>query len=263
MPGEKGDADVKVDDLKSEEEVSEKTPENEEVDLDYKALFEASEIENKKLLNDSRANQGNRNRTQDLENRMDRMEINTEVTARTSSQILAKMTKEDDEFAAEVQKENQDADTKSRMARAGSRRSEILNDIMSTVQVESEEADEDPVVLISKDNQDKLSKLWGAATAEADRTGDTSLLHRVQMEANRMVLEEEKVKNRQAVADVKAQAKLDTKKALEKAGIADQDTGPARSGAGGGERKRGTALIEEALKDGNSLFPGSVKSTPV
>jgi hypothetical protein len=261
MPGEDEDGNVKVDDLKTEE--AEKTPENEEADLDYKALFEASEIENKKLLNDSRATQGNRNRTQDLEDRMNRMESSVEMNARASSQILGKMTKEDDEFAAEVKKENQDADAKSRAASAGSRRSEILNEIMSTVQVESEEADGDPVVLISKDDQDKLSKLWGAATAEADRTGDTSLLHRVQMEANRMVLDAERAKSRQAVADVKAQAKLDTKKALERAGIADQDTGPARSGAGGGERKRGTALIEEALKEGNSLFPGSVKSTPV
>jgi hypothetical protein len=230
------------------------TEESEEVD--YKVLSEELEAKNRQLQNDFKSREGNRNRTQDSEDRLSRLEASNEASARGISQILGKMTGEDDEFAAEVQKGNQEAADKTRSAGAGAVRTEVMNGILDIVQVESE-GEGDPTVLISKESQDQLSKLWGAATKEAEETGSSAPLYRVHMEASRMVLMEEQDKSRKALAAERAKAKSDTKKALEKAGVADQDTGPARSGAGGSERKRGNALIEQAIEEGSPLFPGA------
>jgi len=228
----------------------------EEEPPDYRALYEASEATNKQLRNDSRAREGQRNRTQDQEDRMNRMESSVETMARTNAQILSKMMTEDDEFAGVVRKENEEAETQSRANGVNGRINNVLNNIMGIVQTQSEEDDADPVVLISKENQDKLTALWGAAAKKA-KTGDESDLHRVQMEATRMVLEEEQARSRRALAEEREKSKAATKKALEKAGVADQDTGPARAGAGGGERKRGLSLIQEAIEEGSPLFPGA------
>ena len=259
MPGDKEETeetsppvDEKAEESAEKEEESKEPP-------DYKALFEESEAKNKQLLNDSRARQGQQNRSQDLENRMDRMETSVEANARASAHILDQMSKDNDEFAAEVRKGNQEAEAKSREDGAKGRQTGIMNSILDIVQVENE-GDDAPTVLISKENEDALAKLWGAAVAESNRTGSEAPLFRVQTEATRMVLEAEQAKSRKALADARATAKADTKKALEKAGIADQDTGPARSGAGA-ERKRGVALLEEALTEGTPLFPGSKQTS--
>jgi hypothetical protein len=231
---------------------------SEEEDLDYKALYEASEVKNKQLLNDSRGREGNRNRTQDLEDRMFRMEASVEVNARAATHILDKLTREDDEFAEEVRKSNQEVKEKSQVAGAESRKTAVMNDILGIVQIESDDEDTSPTVLIPKDDQEKLSKYWGLAVQESERTGSDAPLYRVHMEASRMVLQAEQAKNRKALVDERTKSKSETKKALEKAGITDQDTGPARSGAGS-ERKRGTALIEEAISEGSPFFPGARK----
>lgn len=262
MPGKEGEEvltpEASVEEKEGTTSPDESEQSSEEKDLDYKTLYEASEVKNKQLLNDSRAREGNRNRTQDLESRMSRMEASVEVNARAATHILDKLTREDDEFAEEVRKSNQEANEKSQAAGVEGRKSAILNDILGIVQVESGDENTSPTVLIPKDDQDKLSKYWGAAVQESERTGSDAALYRVQMEASRMVLQAEQEKNRKALADERTKLKSETKKALEKAGVTDQDTGPARSGAGS-ERKRGTALIEEAISEGSPFFPGARK----
>lgn len=249
------------------------TPEPDEVDEesttddvegeppDYKALYQASEVTNKQLRNDSRSRDGQRNRAQDQEDRMSRLETSVEVGARNTAQILSKLTEEDGDFAARVNKENQEAAVKTRTEGSNARVTSILNGIMEIVQKDSDEEDADPIVLISKANEGKLQQLWGAATKEAAASGSDAPLYRVQMEATRMVLDQEREEGRKALIAERAKSKEDTKKALVKAGVADQDTGPAKVGAGSGERKRGRALIQEALEEGTPLFPGAKSAT--
>ena len=111
--------------------------------------------------------------------------------------------------------------------------------LLSTVQ------DEDGNLLINEDDAVKIQTDWQAAWEKASR-GDFNDVYDVQIEAARMVTQEER---RRADAERKAlrdEAKNAGKKALEKAGIADLDTGAAI--AGGNEELSGTALIERGLR---------------
>ena len=68
----------------------------------------------------------------------------------------------------------------------------------------------------------------------------------VQIEAQRMVLQEERRKTDSEKKVLREEAKTASKKALEKAGINNLDTGAAI--AGGSEELHGTALIERGLR---------------
>ena len=116
---------------------------------------------------------------------------------------------------------------------------------MSTVQDESDN------ILISEDDAQKLQSDWQAAWAEGSKAtrGDFEDVINIQIEAARMVAQEERRRaavERQKLAD---EAKNAGKKALEKAGVADLDTGAAI--AGGNEELRGSALIERGLRRRN------------
>lgn len=237
--------------------VSTDSDDEESEELDYKTLYEASEVTVTQLRNDSRAREGQRNRTQDQEARLGRLEASNEAGARGIAQILDKLMKDDDEFADEVRKGNQAADAQTRTAGAAGRREVVMNSIMDIVQVQSDDEGTAPTTLISKANQEKLASLWDQAVKTAASTGNEAPMHRVQLEATKMVLEEEQAKSKKALSDERAKSKQEVKKALEKAGVGDQDTGPARTGSGSGQRKRGTALIAEAIAEGSPLFPAA------
>jgi hypothetical protein len=117
--------------------------------------------------------------------------------------------------------------------------------LMSTVQDESDN------ILVSEDDAQKLQSDWQAAWAEGSKAarGDFEDIINIQIEAAKMVAQEERRRGtveRQQLAD---EAKNAGKKALEKAGVADLDTGAAI--AGGNEELRGSALIERGLRRRN------------
>ena len=87
--------------------------------------------------------------------------------------------------------------------------------------------------------------------------GNRAPLYVVQMKAQSMKFAADRRGLEADVLAARAENKTQTAKALEDAGVHDQDTGPAKVGAGGKERKRGTDLIQEALNEGTSLFPKS------
>jgi hypothetical protein len=94
----------------------------------------------------------------------------------------------------------------------------------------------------------KVQSDWATAWEKAAK-GDYEGVYNVQIEAARMVAQEERRKatvERQQLAD---EAKNAGKKALERAGVADLDTGAAI--AGGNEELRGSALIERGLRKRN------------
>ena len=126
-----------------------------------------------------------------------------------------------------------------------------MEDLLGEVQNENGE------VFISDADQKRLSAMWGEAIKQANAVGNDSPLYEVKAEAMTMRHAAElKAKDDEIKAEREA-SKGKTNKALEDSGVHDQDTGAAKAGAGGGERKRGTALIQEALNDGTPLFPKS------
>ena len=117
--------------------------------------------------------------------------------------------------------------------------------LMSTVQ------DEGGNILVNEDDVVKIQSDWQAAWAEGSKAsrGDFEDIITIQIEAARMVAQEERRRatdERKRLAD---EAKNAGKKALEKAGVADLDTGAAI--AGGNEELHGSALIERGLRRRN------------
>ena len=117
-----------------------------------------------------------------------------------------------------------------------------MSRLLSTVQ------DESGSLFISEDDAVKIQTDWAAAWERA-KTGDNEGIYDVQINAAKMVAQEERRRataERQKLSD---EAKNAGKKALEKAGVADLDTGAAI--AGGNEELRGSALIERGLRRRN------------
>ena len=113
---------------------------------------------------------------------------------------------------------------------------------MSTVQ------DEGGNILISEDDVVKIQSDWQAAWAEGSKAtrGDYEDIINIQIEAARMVAQEERRKGNDERKRLSDEAKNAAKNALEKAGVANLDTGAAI--AGGNEELRGSALIERGLR---------------
>jgi hypothetical protein len=117
--------------------------------------------------------------------------------------------------------------------------------LMSTVQDESEN------ILISEDDVIKIQSDWQAAWAEGSKAvrGDFEDVINIQVEAARMVAQEARRRGTEDRKRLSDEAKNAGKKALERAGVADLDTGAAI--AGGNEELRGSALIERGLRRRN------------
>jgi pimeloyl-CoA synthetase len=105
--------------------------------------------------------------------------------------------------------------------------------------------DEGGTLLINEDDATRLQTEWQNAWQKA-ATGDFEDVYNIQIEAHRMVSQEERRRVDTQQKQLREEAKNAGKKALEKAGIADLDTGAAI--AGGNEELRGTALIERGLR---------------
>jgi hypothetical protein len=116
---------------------------------------------------------------------------------------------------------------------------------MSTVQ------DEGGNILVSEDDVVKIQSDWQAAWAEGSKAvrGDFEDVINIQVEAARMVAQQERRRATEERKRLSDEAKNAGKKALERAGVADLDTGAAI--AGGNEELRGSALIERGLRRRN------------
>ena len=105
------------------------------------------------------------------------------------------------------------------------------------------------------EEQAQLQALWKEALEEAVRIGNESPLYVVQMKEQALKHASDLRASEAKIVVAREEGKNQTAKALEDAGVHDQDTGIAKTGAGGKERKRGTDLIQEALNEGTTIFP--------
>ena len=226
-----------------------------EEEVDWKAKYEESEIALKQERNVSRSREGQRNRNQDIESRQKGLEDSIKGQGLSISRILDILSEDKPELKKAINQERQEVATSRQAADSKTRQNTLMDEILNLVQEYDDEGN--ATVLITEDEQRDLNRLWGEALEEAKRMGNDAPLYAVKMKAQSLNFAVERRALEDAVAAERENAKTKTAKALEEHGVQDQDTGPARAGAGGAERKRGSDLIQEALNEGSSLFPRS------
>ena len=225
------------------EETTEETPEEE---VDYRAKATALEAQVKKMENDLRSKDGQRRRDTDRDAELAGLRDDVGAMRKILTLYIddRKIDMSDD-AQAQISRVGQELAQGQATRDWNARYEKEQSRLMSTVQ------DEGDNILISEDDAQKLQSDWQAAWAEGSKAarGDFEDVINIQIEAAKMVAQEERrraTSERQKLAD---EAKNAGKKALEKAGVADLDTGAAI--AGGNEELRGSALIERGLRKRN------------
>jgi len=181
---------------------------------------------------------------QTQDERLNRMEDHLSGLTRTNAQYMDYVSRDDPEWARTLE-DNRNEVSKTQQASAfETRHNRIASELVDIVR-------EGESLVISEGQAEELERLWNAATTEAQKTGDTSHLVEVKIQAERMKNEAER---RRATADIR-KAKEDAKKTVqrekEKAGIYDQDTGPIIGGAR--DEVHGTSAIERGLRTNSPL----------
>ena len=222
------------------EEATEETPEEE---VDYREKAAILEAQVKKMENDLRSKDGQRRRDTDRDAEFAGFRDELTAMRKVFSLYMEAAQKGDTyEVQDQISQVNQELAQGQATRDYNSRYDKEMNRLLSTVQ------DTDGNLFISEDDAIKIQSDWAAAWERA-KTGDNEGIYDVQIEAAKMVVQEERRRataERQKLSD---EAKNAGKKALEKAGVADLDTGAAI--AGGNEELRGSALIERGLRKRN------------
>ena len=235
-----------VEEQPAQEEAEETTEETPEEEVDYRAKATALEAQVRKMENDLRSKDGQRRRDTDRDAELAGIRDSLGALQRVFT-LYVEDRKMDmsDEAQAQISRVGQELAQGQATRDWNARYEKEQSRLMSTVQ------DEGDNILISEDDAQKLQSDWQAAWGEGSKAarGDFEDVINIQIEAAKMVAQEERrraTSERQKLAD---EAKNAGKKALEKAGVADLDTGAAI--AGGNEELRGSALIERGLRKRN------------
>ena len=222
------------------ENITEETEATPEGEVDYKAKAEELEAQNAKLLNDLRSKDGQRRRDTDRDEDIRGINDRLGALQKVFTLYMDGMNRGDpEEVQAQISQVNQELAQGQATRDYNARYEKEQARLLSTVQ------DEDGNLLVNEDDAVKIQTDWQAAWEKATR-GDFNDVYDVQIEAARMVTQEERRRADAERKSLRDEAKTAGKKALEKAGIADLDTGAAI--AGGNEELSGTALIERGLR---------------
>ena len=219
---------------------------DETTEIDYKAKAAELESQVEKLTNDLRSRGGQRRRDTDRDAELSGIRDSVGALQKVFTLYMDDRKMDmSDEAQTQISRVNQELAQGQATRDWNSRYEKEQTRLMSTVQDESDN------ILVSEDDAQKLQSDWQAAWAEGSKAarGDFEDIINIQIEAAKMVAQEERRRatvERQQLAD---EAKNAGKKALEKAGVADLDTGAAI--AGGNEELRGSALIERGLRKRN------------
>ena len=215
-------------------------------DIDYQAKANELEAQVEKLTNDLRSKDGQRRRDTDRDAELAGIRDSLGALQKVFT-LYVEDRKLDmsDEAQAQISRVGQELAQGQATRDWNARYEKEQSRLMSTVQ------DEGGNILVSEDDVVKIQSDWQAAWAEGSKAirGDFEDVINIQIEAAKMVAQEERRRaadERKVLAD---EAKNAGRKALEKAGVADLDTGAAI--AGGNEELRGSALIERGLRRRN------------
>ena len=210
-----------------------------ETEVDYQARTAELETQVAKLENDLRSKDGQRRRDTDRDTELAGFKDELSAMRRVFSAYMDNSYSGNPEVQQQINQINQEVAQSHNTRDFNSRYDKEQERLLSTVQ------DADGNLLISEDDATKLQTQWQAAWPKAQE-GSMDAIYDVQIEAQRMVLQEERRRTDTERKRLQAEAKDAGKKALEKAGVNDLDTGAAI--AGGSEELHGTALIERGLR---------------
>ena len=228
--------DTQIPERQTEEPQTNEEPQEEP---DYKAKTEELEALVSKLQNDQKSRDGLRRKESDRDAEL--AGFRDEIAAmRKVLTVTMESFQGGDEFQSQISQINQDA-AKSQADRDwNSRYDKEQARLLATVQ------DEEGNLLISEEDATKIQTQWQAAWNKAQQ-GNYDEVYDTQIDAQRMVLQEERRKSDAEKKSLREESKQSAKKALEKAGVNDLDTGSAI--AGGNEDLHGSALIERGLRN--------------
>jgi len=228
--------DTQIPELQTEEPQTNEEPQEEP---DYKAKTEELEALVSKLQNDQKSRDGLRRKESDRDAEL--AGFRDEIAAmRKVLTVTMESFQGGDEFQSQISQINQEA-AKSQADRDwNGRYDKEQARLLSTVQ------DEEGNLLISEEDATKIQTQWQAAWNKAQQ-GNYDEVYDTQIDAQRMVLQEERRKSDAEKKSLREESKQSAKKALEKAGVNDLDTGSAI--AGGNEDLHGSALIERGLRN--------------
>ena len=214
-------------------------PDGPQEEPDYKAKTEELEALVSKLQNDQKSRDGLRRKESDRDAEL--AGFRDEIAAmRKVLTVTMESFQGGDEFQSQISQINQDA-AKSQADRDwNSRYDKEQARLLATVQ------DEEGNLLISEEDATKIQTQWQAAWNKAQQ-GNYDEVYDAQIDAQRMVLQEERRKSDVEKKSLREESKQSAKKALERAGVNDLDTGSAI--AGGNEDLHGSALIERGLRN--------------
>jgi len=232
-----------VEEQPTPEEAGETTEETPEEEVDYKAKAAELEAQVKKMENDLRSKDGQRRRDTDRDAEFAGFRDELGAMRKVFSLYMDALQKGDTyEVQDQISQVNQELAQGQATRDYNSRYDKEMNRLLSTVQ------DTDGNLFISEDDAVKIQSDWAAAWEKA-KTGDYEGIYDIQIEAAKMVAQEERRRATDERKKLSDEAKNAAKNALEKAGVADLDTGAAI--AGGNEELRGSALIERGLRRRN------------
>jgi hypothetical protein len=225
----------------SEPTSEEASAEPEEIDWSVRGPELQSQIE--KLQNDIRSREVPQRRNADRDEDIRGLKDGLSALTKTTAQFMSHLSKDDPDLGAQLASVEQSNRTAQANSRLEARRDQIMQDIEDIVR-------DGENLRISDDDSQKIVQLWQTAQEEALKTGDASPLYEAKIAAQRAVTEFERKESQAAIRKEKSESKEREKKALEKAGVFDQDTGPVTTG--GSEELRGTDAIKRALEKGTS-----------
>jgi len=211
-----------------------------EQEPDYKAKTEELEALVAKLQNDQKSRDGQRRRESDRDAELTGVRDDMTALRKIMTVYMDGMNRGDpSEVQAQISQINQEAAQSQSNRDWDSRYDKEQTRLLATLQDENEN------LLINEEDALKIQDLWKKAWELAQR-GNFEGVYDTQIEAQRMVLQAERKKMESDKKTLRDEAKTAGKKALERAGIADLDTGSAI--AGGSEELHGAALIERGLR---------------
>lgn len=228
--------DTQIPELQTEEPQTNEEPQEEP---DYKAKTEELEALVSKLQNDQKSRDGLRRKESDRDAEL--AGFRDEIAAmRKVLTVTMESFQGGDEFQSQISQINQEAAKNQADRDWNGRYDKEQARLLSTVQ------DEEGNLLISEEDATKIQTQWQAAWNKAQQ-GNYDEVYDAQIDAQRMVLQEERRKSDVEKKSLREESKQSAKKALERAGVNDLDTGSAI--AGGNEDLHGSALIERGLRN--------------
>mgnify|MGYP001589929596 CR=1 FL=1 len=197
-----------------------------------------------KLENDLRSRDGQRRKQGETDAILEDIRLEQRAQRKVTSALMDAIAKgETDGLTPKLTAIEQEVDQSRQNQQRKARYDALVSQLSAVI------TGDDDSLLLSENQATELQKAWTEAGKKGMNTGDFSELHDLVIEASKMTLKNEREKAKKETSRIKDDAKAETKKRLEKAGIHDLDTG-ASAGAGGG---RGEYI--RRLKSGEPLPP--------